>query len=233
MRHGGETARRANVLEVVGAWLHVWVPPRDVEIPPVPWRKLAIGAGIGVVVLGAALAIMIPRIDAGKESRAAQEAATRARAQVENKARIRREQAAHHSGAPELKPPAGASPGQRAAARAQLVTRLEDDVMADARARAAQGLIRPVAGPTSCRPARGYVGGKTFGVMDCFVVARHIERTERTAAGAIGYPFRAVVDYRHYTYAWCKVEGIPGEGMIPDPRKLVALPNACQAPNTP
>jgi hypothetical protein len=41
-----------------------------------------------------------------------------------------------------------------------------------------------------------------------------------------------VVDYRHYTYAWCKVEGIPGEGMIPDPRKLVALPRACQAPDT-
>src|SRR4051812_9326358 len=40
MRHGGETERRANVLEIVGAWLHLWVPPRDVEIPPVPWRKL-------------------------------------------------------------------------------------------------------------------------------------------------------------------------------------------------
>jgi type II secretory pathway pseudopilin PulG len=232
MHHGGETARRANVLEVVGAWLHIWVPPRDVEIPPVPWRKLAIGAGIGVVVVGVALAIMIPRINAGKDSRAARDAASRARAQVENQARVRREQAPHHGGSPALKPPAGAPEVRRAGARMLLVGRLEADVMADARDRAAQGLIRPVAGPTSCRPARGYAGGKTFGVLDCFVVARHIERTERTAAGAIGYPFRAVVDYRHYTYAWCKVEGIPGEGMIPDPRKLVALPRACQAPDT-
>jgi hypothetical protein len=232
MRHGGETARRANAFEVVGAWLHIWVPPRDVEIPEVPWRKLAIGAGIGVVALGIALAIMIPRIDAGKDSRAAQDEATRARAQVENKARIRREQAPHHGGAPDLKPPAGASAGQRAAARAQLTTRLEDDVMADARDRAAKGLIRAVRGPTTCEPGRGFSGAKAFGVMDCFVVARPIERTSRTAAGAIGYPFRAVVDYRHFTYAWCKVEGIPGEMMIPDPHKLVALPKACQAPNT-
>jgi hypothetical protein len=232
MRHGGETARRANALEVVGAWLHVWVPPRDVEIPPVPWRKLAIGAGIGVLVLGVALAIMIPRIDAGKASRAAQEESTRARAQVENRARIRREQAPHHGGAADLKPPPGASAGQRAAARTQLATRLEDDVMADARDRAAKGLMRAVQGPATCRPDNGYRDRKAFGVMDCFVVARHIERTSRTAAGAIGYPFRAVIDYRHYTYSWCKVEGIPGEMMIPDPNKLVALPKACQAPNT-
>jgi hypothetical protein len=226
MRHGGETVRRANVLEVVGAWLHIWVPPRDVEIPPVPWRKLAIGTGIGVVLLGVALAIMIPRIDAGKNSRAEQDAATRARAQVQNKARIRREQTPHHGAALDLKPAAGASAGQRTAARAQLVTRLEDDVMADARDRAAQGLIRPVAGPASCQPSRG--DGGTFGVLE----ARRIERTARTASGAIGYPFRAVIDYRHFTYNWCKVEGIPGEMMIPDPNKLVALPKACQAPNT-
>jgi hypothetical protein len=232
MHHGGETVRRANVLEIVGAWLHVWVPPRDVEIPPVPWRKLAIGTGIGVVVLGVALAIMIPRIDSGKENRAAQDAATRARAQVENKARVRREQTPHRGGDPALKPAAGASAPQRTAARAQLVTRLEGDVMSDARNRAAQGLMRTVEGPATCTPSHGFGDRQTFGVMDCFVVARHIEKTSRTAAGAIGYPFRAVVDYRHYTYAWCKVEGIPGEMMIPDPHKLVELPKACQPPNT-
>ena len=39
--------RRASVLEIVGVWLHVWTAPRDVEIPPVPWRKLAIWTGVG------------------------------------------------------------------------------------------------------------------------------------------------------------------------------------------
>jgi hypothetical protein len=224
--------RRANALEIVGAWLHVWVPPRDVEIPPVPWRKLALGTGIGVVVLGAALAILIPRIDSGKESRAAQDATSRARAQVQNQARVRREQAAHHGGAPALKPPAGASGAQRTSARTQLVADLQDDVMADARDRAAHGQMRRVEGPTTCRPNPSYTGGRAFGVMDCYVIARHIQKTSRTAAGAIGYPFRAVVDYRHFTYAWCKVEGIPGEMMIPDPHKLVELPAACQVPNT-
>ena len=225
--------RRANALEVVGAWLHVWVPPRDVEIPPVPWRRLAIGAGIAVVVLGVALAIMIPRIDSGKANRAAEDAASRARAQVENQARVRREQVPHHGGVPALKPPAGASGAQRTFARVQLIAQLQDDVMADARDRAAKGLMRTVEGPTTCRPSRRIGDGKAFAVMDCFVVARHIQKTSRTAAGAIGYPFRAVVDYRHFTYAWCKVEGIPGEMMIPDPHTLVELPKACQAPNTP
>ena len=65
--------RRASVLEILGAWLHVWTPPRDVEIPPVPWRKLAIWAGVGAVVLGVALAVMIPRINEGKDERAAAE----------------------------------------------------------------------------------------------------------------------------------------------------------------
>src|SRR3712207_7944463 len=24
--------------EVLGAWLRLWTPPREVEVPPVPWR---------------------------------------------------------------------------------------------------------------------------------------------------------------------------------------------------
>ena len=30
--------------EKVGAWLGVWTPPRDAEVPPPPWRKIALGA---------------------------------------------------------------------------------------------------------------------------------------------------------------------------------------------
>ena len=60
--------RRASILEILGAWLHLWTPPRDVAIPPVPWRKLALGFGVAASLLGIALAVMIPRIDEGKES---------------------------------------------------------------------------------------------------------------------------------------------------------------------
>jgi len=35
MATGGEMPRRASIFEIVGAWLRLWTPPRDVEIPPV------------------------------------------------------------------------------------------------------------------------------------------------------------------------------------------------------
>jgi len=57
--------RRASIFEIVGAWLRLWTPPRDVEIPPVPWKKLALWTGAAIVVVGAALAVMVPRIDSG------------------------------------------------------------------------------------------------------------------------------------------------------------------------
>jgi hypothetical protein len=234
MRHGGETAsRRASVFEIVGAWLHVWVPPRDVEVPPVPWRKLALGTAAGVVVLGVALAILIPRIDTGKERRAATAAAEQARFQAANRRRIVAEQTPRHGAAAALRPPAGASPAERRAARARLVDHVRDAVWADARARAAKGQIRPVTGPARCATHKGTTLSGRFGVLDCFVVAQHIKQTARTAAGSIGYPFRAVLDFRRFSYAFCKVEGIPGEMLIPDPRLVVPLPRACQAPNRP
>jgi hypothetical protein len=233
MVRGGETQRRASVFEIVGAWLHLWVPPRDVEIPPVPWLKLAAGAAAAVVLIGVALAIMIPRIDAGKQRRAAADAAQVARTRLANRRRVIAEQTPHHGAARALLPPAGASASQRQAARAQLVERVASDVLADAKARAAKGTIPfAVNGPATCAAHQGTaLTGRRFGVLDCFVVTSKIKQTARNSAGAAGYPFRAVVDFRRFTYAWCKVEAIPGELMVPDPRLVVALPRACQPPD--
>jgi hypothetical protein len=233
MGRGGEsTARRASVFEVVGAWLHVWVPPRDVEIPPVPWRKLAYWTAAALVLLGVALAIMIPRIDAGKERRAAADAAKTARFQAANRRRITAEQTPHHGADAALRPPARASAAQQQAARQQLVRRVAADVLADARARAAKGQISvAVDGPSSCSAHPGTTLTRRFGVLDCFVIASRIKKTARNSAGAAGFPFRAVVDFRRFSYAWCKVEGIPGELVIPDPKLVVALPRACQVPD--
>jgi hypothetical protein len=197
----------------------------------VPWRKLAIGTAAGLVVLGIALAIMVPRIDSGKQSRAQAAAAERTQNILQNRRRIVHEQTARHGADPALRPAAGASPAQRQAARTQLVDHVRDAVWADARARSAKGELRPLDGPTRCAAHQGTNLSGRFGVLDCFVVAQHIKQTSNTAKGSIGYPFRAVVDFRHYTYAFCKVEGIPGEMVIPDPRLVVALPRACQDPN--
>src|SRR6201991_1320381 len=80
--------RRASILEIVGVWLHLWTAPRDVAGPPVPWRKLAIWTGVGVIVLGAALAVLIPRINESKQERSAAAAAEQARAQKANRERV-------------------------------------------------------------------------------------------------------------------------------------------------
>jgi hypothetical protein len=150
MATGGEMPRRASIFEIVGAWLRIWTPPRDVEIPPVPWKKLAIGTAAALVVVGAALVVMVPRIDSGKQSRAAKDAAFEAHARAANRARIVAEQRPRHGSDEALKPAAGASASEQAAARTALVHRVEKAVFDDSRARARAGEIRRVDGPTTC-----------------------------------------------------------------------------------
>jgi hypothetical protein len=217
--------RRASIPEIVGAWLHVWTPPRDVAVPPVPWRKLAVGFGVGALVLGVALAVMIPRINEGKDQRAAEARAEQAKTAAVNRARVIELQKPRSGSAAQLLPPAGASATEVSAAREQFLHRVESTITADAQARAARGEISKVRGPTTCEPAAGARGG----VFDCYTVVRIVPKVETNAAGSIGYPFRAVLDYEDFTYAFCRVEQFPGEMLVPDPRKVVQLPAACRS----
>jgi hypothetical protein len=221
--------RRASVLEIVGVWLHVWTAPRDVVIPPVPWRKLAIWTGVAVVLLGAALAVMIPRINEGKDNRAAAAAAEQARAQKVNRERIIRLQQPRTGSAADLQPAAGAPLTERLAARDRLVARVETAITADAEARGAKGEMSRVQGPTTCELAAGAATSGEVGVFDCYTVVRKVPKVETNLAGSIGYPFRAVMHYDTFTYAFCRTEQFPGEQLIPDPRTVVRLPAACRA----
>src|SRR4051794_6002424 len=115
------TRRRASAFEVLGAWLHVWTPPRDVDVPPVPWRRVAVGGAIAAVVIGGALALLVPRIDAGKQRAARTEAARLAASRAAVRARTIREQRPRHADALDLRPPAGASPAAQRRARTALV----------------------------------------------------------------------------------------------------------------
>jgi hypothetical protein len=222
--------RRASIPEILGAWLHIWTPPRDRQVPPVPWRGLAIGAGLAVLILGAALAFAIPRIDDAKQERAAANRAQAARNEALNRARITRAQRPRHGDAATLLPAAGATPIERESAREALLDRLEADMFADARERAARGEMRPVSGPTSCERAPGSPSSGDVRVFDCFIVTTEIKATERNPRGALGYPFRAVVDYGDYTYTWCKAEQVPGEMLVLLPNKVVLLPPECRGP---
>jgi len=62
----GPDRPRAAWWEVLGAWLHVWTPPRGVAVPPVPWRWVA-AAGAGLVALVAVVVLVVaPKVDEGK-----------------------------------------------------------------------------------------------------------------------------------------------------------------------
>ena len=43
-------------------------------------------------------------------------------------------------------------------------------------------------------------------------------------------PFRAVVDWRRFTYAWCKAELVPGEKLVVSPESAPLLPPPCRGP---
>ncbi len=221
--------RRASALEIVGVWLHVWTAPRDVEVPPIPWRKLAIWTGVGAVVLGIALAIMIPRINEGKSERAASAAAEQARVRALNRERVIKLQQPRTGEFASLKPAKDAGPAAEVAARAKLVAGVETAITADAQKRAASGEISKVQGPTTCSPTAGGPTSGPLGVFDCYTVVRKVPKVETNVAGSIGYPFRAVVNYSTFTYAFCRTEQFPGEQLIPDPRTVVQLPAACRA----
>jgi hypothetical protein len=229
-QHAHSPERRANVLEIVGAWLHVWVPPRDAYVPPIPWKKLGLGfAGI-LVAAGIALAILIPRIDDHKAQTAAEKRAYKAHAVALNRARITKAQAPRHGDAASLRPAAGASAAEVSAAQQQLLARVQDDIYADAQARAKTGEMKPVTTKPTCERTPGTPTTGDIRVYDCFMITTRIPKGEANPGGAIGYPFRAVVDYKSFTYNFCKTEQVPGEMLVLAPKDVTLLPAACRGP---
>ena len=230
---GEKERQRATALESLGAWLRIWTPPRDVEVRPVPKRALLIGGAALLAVAIATAALVAPAIDDAKQQADARDSAAKD---------ARREAAARQAAQSQrptsvslaaLRPAAGSSADERLAARSALVAEVEERITADAQARAAEGEFRRPSGPTSCEPAPGSPAAETDlgvrrGVFDCDTTIRAIASTETNEGGALTYPFRAVVDFATYRVAWCKTNPVPGEQIVPDPRRVVELPRACR-----
>jgi hypothetical protein len=127
------------------------------------------------------------------------------------RARLIAEQRPHHGRAVALRPAAGAPAADQLRARQALVGRVETSITADARARIARGLLegQPPTG-TRCGPlVRNQVKGdeedltKAIGRYSCVAVVRHaVQQGKRV--GLFGIPFVAAVDFKRFTYVWCK-----------------------------
>ncbi|MEA2295720.1 MAG: hypothetical protein QOE86_3359 [Solirubrobacteraceae bacterium] len=218
--------------EVLGAWLHVWTPPRGAQIPPVPWRAIGIWTAVAVIALGIAAAVAIPRIDAAKRQGAARDAAASARSDAAERARVVASQTPHRGRAAR---PAGTP---SVTERLSLFSAAKAAVLADARARVRAGTLdSPVSAVDCVRAPQGAappppdperhptIGAAAY---DCTAITGRIAAGERNVAGALGYPFRLKVDFSRFTFLWCKQTPVPGEQLIPDPRNVVPLPRVCR-----
>lgn len=183
--------------ETVGAWLHIWTPPKGLEVPPVPWRKLGLWGLVAALVIGAAAAIALPRINDAKRKGAAERAREQAVAVAAETARLRADQAVHR-----LTIPAGAD----------TVAALESAITSDARARARAKTISGPVVSTSCQAATGnavqFAGSRVY---KCFVNTATGLRGEGKDILGTGYPFVATIYIRDRRLAWCKQNPQPDE----------------------
>ena len=210
---------RAGRFETLGAWLHVWTPAREVEVPPVPWRRLLL-VGMPLTVLAiAGIWLVVDDASDTKREREAVEAREEARRRADERERLAAEQALHVK---------RVAPAERPA----LVAALEDAVLADAQARVRRGALEHEVERVECEPhprtaprrAAELDPTRRSGRYQCLAVTSDIIGT---GEGTIGYPFFARIRYRTARLAWCKINPVPGEQAVPDPRKVTRLPRGC------
>jgi hypothetical protein len=193
-------------LEILGAWLHVWTPPRGVVVPPVPWRWVAVAAAALAAVVAAVLLVVAPRVDEAKRRGAAEEARLTAQARREQAAALRRDQRVTF---------VALEPGP-------VVPQIVAAVGAGVRARVRAGEFgaRPIRA-VECGGAERYSRGRT--AYACLAV-RSVSRTKPPVK--LGVPVVAVVAPGRRRLAWCKVNEIAGEGAS-YAQVRVPLPRPC------
>src|SRR4051794_16780356 len=217
-------SERASRWEIAGAWLHVWTPPRDVEVPDPPLRKiLLIAAGI-LVALGIALAIAVPKIDKAKDDAARREARREATFQRIERARLIRDQRMVTGRAPLPKTVAGTP-----AATVPLTNAIALAVVAEARRRHAAGDLDSAITEDRARCRRRTSTTATRLRLECIAVTQSVESgDERGRVGSIGYPFLAAGSLRTGRYNFCKTNPRPGENAaLFNNRPPPELPKGC------
>ncbi len=216
-----EPKPRAAWWEVLGAWLRIWTPPRDVEIPS---PRLAIIAAVVVVtaVTVVVVTLVAPAIDRAKDRDAARAAQERTAFRAAEEKRITAEQRARRGSAPAVA--RMWADGQRDGAVAALVERAQTSIGRDARARVAAGELSGRIRKVACTPRERDTGERVH--LECVAVTG--EQRHRGILAQTGHPFLVGASLRTGRYAWCKdnpgsAEGTYGKSV------QVRLPAACAA----
>ena len=210
---------RAGRWETLGAWLGLWTPPRGVVVPPVPRRRIAVSAGLLVLVTAVIAVVVVPRVASDREAarqRAARVAAQRHAAFLES---VDREQRPRRARGP--RDPAGATSAQRTRARTALLRSARSRIERDARTRTSRG-IRGV----ECEPFPRSLDrvaperdlGRPAATYDCVAVTSRLTGGQ----GVIGMPFRLAADFRRGRYAWCRIVPLGDRDRLSHP-----VPGAC------
>ena len=197
---------RATWWEIGGAWLHLWTPPRDVEVPDPPMRRIALIAAAILVVCAGGLALIIPALDRSKAATARRNAAREAAARRTEYARLVHDQRLIR-GRADLGDAAGTP-----AAAAVLTAAISRAVAAEARRRHATGELESpiIGGPARCRPRESSTATRLR--LECLATTSYVDRGDGgPRAGSIGYPFLAAGSPATGRFGLCKSNPPPGE----------------------
>jgi len=190
------------------------------------------GGGAALVVAVAAIALILNSVVSHRTKREDAEAKKSVAAE---KARLRRIQAPHRGSATQLRPAPGASDQAVLAARAALVRDVEAKITTDAQARDRAGELQGPISRTECGPllkAKDAVPddrilAKPIGRYDCVAIKRSITGEAGQSVGRLGYAFVAALDFRKFTYVWCR--NTPAQGERGVALAFVRLDRACLA----
>jgi hypothetical protein len=190
------------------------------------------GGAAAAVVAVAVIALVLNNVvsDRDKRDRAAAKKAVAA-----EKARLKVIQAPHRGSAVELRPAADASEQTVLAARAALVRDVEASITRDAQGRDRAGELQGPISRTECGPllkAKDAVPddrilSKAIGRYDCVAVKRSVTGEAGQSVGRLGYAFVAALDFKKYTYVWCR--NTPAQGERGESLAFVRLERACLA----
>jgi hypothetical protein len=190
------------------------------------------GGAAALVVVVAVIALVLNNVVNDRNKRENAEAKKTVAAE---KVRLKRIQAPHRGSATQLRPAAGASDQTVLAARAALVRDVEARITTDAQARDRAGELQGPIVRTECGPllkAKDAVPddrilSKPIGRYDCVAVKRSVTGDAGQSVGELGYAFVAALDFKKFTYVWCR--NTPAQGERGVALAFVRLDRACLA----